>query len=150
MNPKLQLAKGKYDKHLLKNGDWYGEEDVQGSRGLISCTPAGFFINEQYLYPPVNSCIGLELDGVLEPNGTITLFDCLSFHGQSLKNLPLVRRRRVLQRVIEEWNWEKIRMVPNTALLGITMAEMINRGPTILKNLRALYGDPEAWVKVSV
>lgn len=148
MNHKLQLAKGTFDKRLLKNGDWYGEEDVQGKRGLITCTPAGFFIDERYICPPVNECIGVQLDGVLEPDGTVTLFDCLGFQQQNTKSLPLIRRRRILQLVIDAWGWEKVRIVPNTALLGISMTDMIARGPTILKNLRAPYGDETTWVKV--
>lgn len=145
----LQGITGRYEKQLLKNGDWYGEEEVSGQRGRIHCTPAGLFINEIYLGPvPKNELIGTELDGVLEPNGTVTLFDCMKYGGQLLTGLPLVRRRRILHQIIEEIDWGHVRMVPNTALLGISMTEMISRGPTILKNLRATYGDSDAWVRV--
>lgn len=145
---KLQEAKGVFNKRLLRNGNWYAEEEVQGIRGIISCTPAGFFINETYLCPPVNECLGVRLDGVLEPDGTVTVFDCLGFRGQRVADLPLIRRRRVLQEVLNVWTWERVRMVPNTALLGITIQEMIDRGPTILKNLRVPYGLDGEWIRV--
>jgi hypothetical protein len=146
----LQQAKGKFDKLLLKNGDWYAEEEVQGIRGIVACTPAGFFINETFLtLNDENELLGVRLDGVLEPDGTLTLFDCLGFRGQRVADQPLIRRRRVLGEVLNIWGWEKARMVPNGALLGLTNAEMIARGPVILKNLRAPYGDEQAWVKVN-
>lgn len=84
------------------------------------------------------------------------VFDCLFYKGEDLRKLPLIRRRRYLRTVLEEWANPFVRIVPNTTLLGVSPEQMLMEiwsrphpgEGIILKDLTSVYGNEKAWVKV--
>jgi hypothetical protein len=82
------------------------------------------------------------------------VFDCLFYKGEDLRGQMLLRRRRYLRKVLEEWGNPYAKLVTsnttNTETPEDLLARVLRAGGEgiILKDLRSTYGNEKAWVKV--
>jgi ATP-dependent DNA ligase len=150
--------------HLNGNGHYNGAVHVAGvpaPKSLIGTVLDGEMIVDKAgaRSRDVTSIIGSKPEGAIQKQVergwlVYVVFDCLFYKGEDLRKMSLVRRRRYLQQVIDEWKNPFVRMVPNTALAGVAPEDFLlgiwGRGGegVILKDLNSTYGDEKAWVKV--
>ena len=80
-----------------------------------------------------------------------TVFDCLYFKGEDIRNLPLVKRREYLARVLDEWNNSNVvqAKVVKQDIEQFLHEVWERKGEgVILKDNGRPYGEQTTWIKV--